>query len=649
MISALTTGLVVAAFATSLLQVMELKTRDSRFRVLGDQQVASSEIVVVEIDGASIKALEADLGRWPWPRDAYVEVLEYLEDAGARAVAFDVQFTERNIAQDHGEGDQIFATATRQVGNVVHVMVPRTQTTSAPPSREQVLTHSIAGSANVETFPEISFPYAALTDAAMAVGHVAAIFDSDGPWRRYLPVVSYQDRLFPSLALVLALHRFGLNLSDLELGEREIIAGPMRIPLDQDGRLPIWYNGGPGSYSPAWESEGRKRKGYSFIALLYSQLQILEAAAPLVPPDAFRDKIVLIGVTEPGLHDVFTTPYSGGAGDSREGLGEMAGVEIHAHVLDSLLHNRHLIPLSTWKRSLLSFAVSLAGLVLIFNLGLFPAILLNLVLIAGYMLTCGWLFSQRLELPVLPVAVSWILTCAVGLSYQYWVEGTEKRRVKQIFSKFVSRDVYQRLLQNPEATELGGQRSEVTVLFSDLRGFTSMSEGRSPEDVVSQLNEYFTAMVAIVFEFKGTIDKFVGDMIMALFNAPLADPLHADNALRCAMDMQRKLVEMNETWQKQGLPTLHCGVGLNSGEMVAGIVGADTVRSYTVIGDNVNLGARIESLCKEYKSDIIISEFTKDRLQDEYPLESLGEVVVKGKSKPVGIFRVNWKEWSGRG
>ncbi len=449
MISALTTGLVVAAFGSSLLQVMELKTRDSRFRILGDQQVASPEIVVVEIDGDSLKALEADLGRWPWPRDAYVEVLEYLENAGARAVAFDVQFTERNIARDQIESDQIFATATREAGNVVHVMVPRTQTTPAPPSREQVLSHSIAGSANFENFPEISFPYEELADAAMGVGHVAAIFDSDGPWRRYLPIVSYQDRLFPSLALVLALNRFGLNPSDLEVGAHEIIAGPMRIPLDPDWRLPIWYNGGPGSYSPAWESGGQERKGYSFFALLYSQLQILEGVRPLVSPDAFRDKIVLIGVTEPGLHDVFTTPYSGGAGDSGEGLGEMSGVEIHAHVLDTLLHNRHLIPLSTWKRNLLPFAVALAGLALVSYLRLFPAILLNLVLIVGYVLVCGWLFALRLELPVLPVAVSWILNCALGFSYQYWIEGAEKRRVKQIFSKFVSTDVYQRLLQNP--------------------------------------------------------------------------------------------------------------------------------------------------------------------------------------------------------
>ena len=180
----------------------------------------------------------------------------------------------------------------------------------------------------------------------------------------------------------------------------------------------------------------------------------------------------------------------------------------------------------------------------------------------------------------------------------------------------------------------------MSVLFSDLRGFTTFSEGRAPEEVIEQLNEYFAAMVEVVFVHRGTVDKFVGDMIMALFGAPLEDPDHADNAVRCALAMQGRLAELNAVWRQQGRPELASGIGINSGEMVAGNLGSEKIQSYTVIGDNVNLGARIESLCKEYSAEILISEFTESRLSSDYAARELGEVTVKGKTQPVGIFQI---------
>lgn len=212
--------------------------------------------------------------------------------------------------------------------------------------------------------------------------------------------------------------------------------------------------------------------------------------------------------------------------------------------------------------------------------------------------------------------------------------------VKNTLSRFVSKDVSERLLSDPSTAELGGRRSTVTVLFSDLRGFTSMSEDRPPEEIVSQLNQYFSAMVEVVFQYRGTIDKFVGDMIMALFNTPLSDPHHADHAVQCAIAMHHRLGELNDAWQAEGKPPWRQGIGINTGEMVAGIIGAETIRSYTVIGDNVNLGARLESLCKEYQAGIIVSESTVSLLRQDYAMEELGEVLVKGKLKPVRIFRV---------
>jgi adenylate cyclase len=195
-------------------------------------------------------------------------------------------------------------------------------------------------------------------------------------------------------------------------------------------------------------------------------------------------------------------------------------------------------------------------------------------------------------------------------------------------------------LANPELAELGGKRREMTVLFSDIRGFTSVTERGDPEELVAQLNEYFSRMVAIVFRNKGTVDKFVGDMVMALFAAPLDDADHAEHGVQTAVEMVRELGELNKAWAAKGMTQLDIGIGVNSGDMIAGNIGSSSIMSYTVIGDNVNLGARLESLNKEYKSRIIISDATRVRLTGNFDIHPLGEVVVKGKSKAVQIFEV---------
>jgi adenylate cyclase len=212
--------------------------------------------------------------------------------------------------------------------------------------------------------------------------------------------------------------------------------------------------------------------------------------------------------------------------------------------------------------------------------------------------------------------------------------------VKRTFSRFVSKDVYDQLVADPAAARVGGARREMSVLFADIRGFTTMTERGRPEDVVAQLNEYFSRMVDVVFTHRGTIDKFVGDMVMALFGAPVADPDHADHAVRAALGMLAALSTLNATWAENGKPPLEIGIGVNSGDMVAGIIGSDTVMSYTVIGDAVNLGSRLESLNKEYGTRLIISEATRARLKGQYDMKPLGAVTVKGKSEPVNIFEV---------
>jgi adenylate cyclase len=232
------------------------------------------------------------------------------------------------------------------------------------------------------------------------------------------------------------------------------------------------------------------------------------------------------------------------------------------------------------------------------------------------------------------------LALFAGTAYRYFVEDAEKRKVSRLFGRYVSRDVYKQLMANPNLAELGGARREMTVLFSDLRGFTTITEQGHPEELVQQLNEYFTRMVDIVFRNGGTVDKFVGDMVMALFGAPVDDVDHADAAVVAAVEMVRELGELNRHWAAAHRVQLDIGIGINSGDMIAGNIGSSAIMSYTVIGDNVNLGSRLESLNKEFRTRIIISEATRARLKKPFELRRLGDVVVKGKTRPVEIFEV---------
>jgi adenylate cyclase len=231
-----------------------------------------------------------------------------------------------------------------------------------------------------------------------------------------------------------------------------------------------------------------------------------------------------------------------------------------------------------------------------------------------------------------------------GVGYQYFVEGREKRKMKKLFGQYVSKDVCDQLVANPALARLGGNRRDMTVLFSDIRGFTTLTERGQPEEIVGMLNEYFTRMVEIVFRHHGTIDKFVGDMVMALFGAPLDDPHHPDHAAEAALEMLDALHELNARWYAGGRSELDIGIGINTGPMIAGNIGSEAIMSYTVIGDAVNLGARLESLNKEYGTRIIISQTTRDRLSGRYCFRPLGDVVVKGKTQPVEIFELTGRD-----
>jgi adenylate cyclase len=647
-IGAVSAALAWAAGQTAFFKTVELKTYDYRVRMTADPASARRDIVLVSIDDSSIRRLEPNVGRWPWPRVVHSSLIDYLARAPAKVIVYDVLFTEHqqgtfnvdDVTWSGAESDRALASSAARAGNVVFAADVTADDLAQLDNRgvERLRAgQPFPADQSFEARPGVILPYSELTDAAAAVGHNFSIYDADGPARRTAPFVRVSDVGVPSLAVAAVMLAGPVKPEAIRRENETLAVGPALAPL-VPASIPSLY--GPETRAermlirftgPVLKDGKPTYQDYSFYDLYYSEQQILAGERPTVDPAVFRDKIVLIGTTAAGLSDLYTVPFA---------EGKMPGMQVHANIIDDLLSQRFMRPIGKGRNLLVlagcALAVGIAGTAL----AVWPAAGIAVLVILAVAWASVLLFGQgawmELTKPVLAVAFAMFGSTA----YQYFVEGREKRQVKRTFSRFVSKDVYEQLVADPASARVGGARRDMSVLFADIRGFTTFTERGQPEEVVSQLNEYFTRMVDVVFAHRGTVDKFVGDMVMALFGAPLADPDHADHAVEAALGMLDALKDQNARWAAEGRPPLEIGVGVNSGDMVAGIIGSDTVMSYTVIGDAVNLGSRLESLNKEYGTRLIVSEGTRARLKGRYDMKPLGAVTVKGKSEPVNIFEV---------
>jgi len=609
-------------------QDIELQTYDLRVATTAHPSAPSAAIVLVAIDNESVRRMEPLVGRWPWPRLIHATVIDYLAAAGAKVVGYDILFAERDVRKfmvgdtewTGEESDAALVESTKKAGNVVHI-AEASSGELADPSRAlkenldaPALNAQVPPAGCAEPRPRLTPPFPALAQVSRGIGHSLFILDADGPLRRLPPVVQVGDRRFPSFALATTMAAGktpSLNPRIDYSGNCSVML-PWRGPAESSAGVPTFTS-------------------YSFYDVFYSQQQVIEGQKPGIDPSLFKDRIVIVGGTAEGLKDAFTTPFPRGAID---------GPEVHANMIDAFLAPRSIerAP-ATVTLGLVIGAVAIVGVAGAFlNAWLTGTVALVAAAILVWQSVA--LFARGTWIPLTVPLLALVFAFVGDLAWKYLVEGREKRQVKKLFSRYVSKDVYERLVANPSLAALGGARRHMTVLFSDIRGFTTMSEKGTPEDVVAQLNQLFTRMVAVVFEHRGTVDKFVGDMIMALYGAPLDDEDHAEHAVQTALAMIRTLNEMNEQWARDGKPRLDIGIGINTGDMIAGNVGSEAIMSYTVIGDAVNLGARLESLNKDYGTRIIISEATRARLKGRYDIHPLGDVIVKGKSQPVAIFEV---------
>lgn len=606
-------------------QTIELKTYDWRMQQTARPPAPAEDIVLVSITDDSVRRMAPLFGRWPWPRVVHASLIDYLSRAPAKLIAYDILFTEPDVARFNVGGeewtgersDEALVESVKRAGNVIlaadaaaDALVDESK--ALPVELPQQPSSLRALAQCVMSRPRILPPFPALARVARGIGHSMIIRDLDGPVRIYVPFVRVHDDIIASLPV-----RTALDAADVTTA----LAAQSN---DCPPRL-LSYRG------PSIGEAGRATfNEYSFYDLFYSEQQMLEGEEPTIDPAVFKDKIVIVSVTASGTHELFVTPFAQ----------PIAGGEIHANVIDGLLLGRSIVPLDVGRATVITFGAALAIGLLGALITIWPLAAAAAILSAAIVFVSIRWFAAGLWMPLVTPLVAVGLTFVGQLAWQYFVEGREKRQVKKLFSRYVPKDVYEQLMADPTQAALGGKRRVMTVLFSDVRGFTAMSEKSTPEEVVGQLNEYFSRMVDVLFEHHGTLDKFVGDMVMGLFGAPLDDPDHADHAVQAAIAMSHALNELNQQWAKVGKPQLDIGVGISTGDMVAGNIGSSAIMSYTVIGDTVNLGARLESLNKEYGTRIIISEVTKAALKGRYDISPLGGVTVKGKSKPVEIFEV---------
>jgi adenylate cyclase len=639
---------VAGPLALSPLKTIELKTYDWRFVQTARPETARKDIALIYIDETSLRNLEPAVGRWPWPRYLHASLINFLERAPAKVIGYDINFAGpdaqasisiADLKMSGAESDQALVDAVKKAGNVIMLVDVLLNDDKLEGAALRTPNYALDVD-GIYPRPTALAPFGALGDVAAGVGHNFFPRDPDAPIRHTVPFVRNRGHVIPSLGTAVALRHAGIAPEAvsldadrvLHIADRAMPLEPTTVGTDEGLLTYLW--GLIDFRGPAVSADlkGWTYPTYSAADILYSEQQLLTDEKPNVDPALFKDKMVFIGTTAAALNDVFETPFA---------YGKMPGINVHAAVADDILSGRFMRPAGSGERIASVVVAALVIGVAATYLPAWWATALVLVLMSAFGWVATRLFASGYWINVVQPVFASSVALFSGISYQYFVEGREKRKMKRLFGQYVSKDVYDQLVSHPELARLGGTRREMSVLFSDIRGFTTITEKGQPEEIVGMLNEYFTRMVDIVFKHHGTLDKFVGDMVMALFGAPVDDPQHAEHAVQAALEMCDELTRLNAKWATQGrFANLDIGIGINSGPMIAGNIGSEQIMSYTVIGDAVNLGSRLESLNKQYGTRIIISDATRQQLTGAYEFRPLGGVVVKGKSKPVDIYEV---------
>ncbi len=598
---------------------------DMFFNIRGEI-AASKDIVIVDIDEKSLQTL----GRWPWRRDRVAKLLDNLTEYGAGVVGFDMVFAEedgsspKKIAKELGieienakDYDEVFAKSISNSPTILGYVLNMEQNFSnyTPTVNSIFVQRGKKEQDYIPTAKGVTANIEILQKSAYSSGSFNMFPDPDGVVR-YVPMLfSLDGSIYPSLSLEIIRIVLGEKMVFVnydEFGIQSLEIGELKIPTDKNGRLFINFAGA--------------QKRYNYI----SALDVYEKR---VNKADIEGKIVLIGTSASGLLDLRSTPFDQA----------MPGVEIHANAMDNIINEKFLqkpsnavginilIILFLTMFVLLILSIRSIFLSLLFSLGF-----ISLVLVAFYYM----MFHYGVVLDIIYPILSVLVTMAALFVANLFFESKQKEQILSKFAKKVSPAVADTLIKSGNV-DFSAEDKEITIFFSDVRNFTSISEGfEDAHALIDYLNRYMSPMSEVIIKNGGTIDKYIGDAIMAYWNAPLDVADHADCAVTSALEQLEKLDVLNVELKKQNLPLVHIGIGIHTGSAVVGEMGSLDRSDYTIIGDSVNIASRVEGLCKEYSAEILITQQTKERLKRSYNTKMIGSVSVKGKKEPVVIYQV---------
>jgi adenylate cyclase len=592
-------------FSTNIWKNLELKAYDILFSIRHNREI-SNDVVIVSIDDETFASLDA---RWPFKRRLYAKLIHNLEDAGAKTIVFDIEFTENSATYD----DSIFTEELNKYNNIVLAgKIYKYQDGNYTKLQlikplEKFRIHNDWGIVNI--VPDID-----------QFVRKYSIYDFVGKDIYYsLGLTAYGNYLYGNVwrTKIQTNNKF-FNLGNLSLNKNTI------------HNFLINFSGAAGTI-----------KNYPFSQVVDDStftLPVLDIDSyyDLKNENAFKNKIVFIGATADELHDVFPTPFL-------SGKKLMSGVEIHANFVDSILMNKFIHKLNLLQIIILIFIVNLIFYIINSKIKPSRSILISLLSIIIYWIIAYFFFTQKLSvLPILIIPGYILISYLFGFIFQHTKLRKERKFIKFAFERYLSADIVEELLENPKKLQYGGKEKEISILFTDIRSFTTFTESHNLNETIPQLREYFTEMVKAIKKNRGMIDKFIGDAIMAIFGDPIYDENHALSACKAALNMQTRLSKLQKKWKNDGVDIFVNGIGINSGNCIVGNLGSEQIFDYTAIGDTVNLASRLESANKVYptKSNIIISEYTYELAKEKIIAKYLDETKVKGKEKSVKIYEL---------
>lgn len=617
-------------WATPVLRGWEYVTWSWRARALSGPSPSTEAIKVILIDQASLDWAAKEMGlSWPWPREVYEPVLDFCRRGGAKVIAFDMLYSEPSayMASD----DMVFGEAIRRAGNVVTAFFLGQQAGQASvwPEHLDPLPVTLEGLSSRRknslsaalTETGATFPIAEVASAATLMAGVKDVPDKDGIFRRAAAFRLFDGKPIPQMGLATYLVAGGPPPYRLHLEGHQLVVDGQRIPLDSQGQAILRYRGPSGTHETL-----------SAAAVIQSELRLKEGGTPVVDPEELRGYHVFFGVSAPGLKDQKGTPISG----------DYPGVEIHATFLDNLLEGDFIrdVTLPWVILVTLLLAVAAGGVVVhsrtVWGTAAWGILFLAIPVALGFLMyRLGWWW------PIMVQEVAVLGTVGLAGAINYATEGRQKRFIKSAFRQYLSGDVIEQIIKDPSQLKLGGERRELTMFFSDLQGFSSFSEKLGPEALIALLNEYLTDMCDIIMKEGGTVDKYVGDAIVAFWNAPLLQADHAARACRAAVLCQRKLDERREEFRRHTGVDLRMRIGIHTGEVVVGNMGSRDRFNYTVLGDAANLASRLEGANKAFGTYLMVSEETWRQARAEgFVARETGAIMVVGRKAPVIVYEV---------